>query len=151
MLFSVTFYACLSLINIKVRIRDAEEGMRGRDPHEGNVVVIQDILRVDVSLVSPDKVVQLVVEYDAVSAPAHQAHDLGRMLVLLRLFSLLLAAILNGVAEENVQEEVYEGEDSSKRAHDPVKDAHVDFHELPLDEARIGVHFVFQEDEQNLN
>ena len=133
--------ACLGLVNVKVRIRDAKEGMCGSDAHESYVVVLQDIFWVHISLVTPNKVVQLVVEHDAVCAPAHVAHNLRRMFVLLRLSALLPTSLLNGIAEEDVQNVVYDCNETTKCAHDPVKDAHVDFHELSLDEARIAVHY----------
>ena len=92
MLYGWSVCACLGLVDVKVRIGDAEEGVRGSDPHEGDVVVLEDIPGVHVSLVAPDKVVQLVVEDDAVRAPAHQAHHLCRVLILLGLEELLPAA-----------------------------------------------------------
>ena len=115
--------------------------MCGGDPHEGDVVALEDVPRVHVSLVAPDKVVQLVVEDDAVRAPAHQAHHLRRVLVLLGLEVLLPAAVLDGVAKEQVQEQVDSCDESTEGAHDPVEYAHVNLHELALNEARITIHY----------
>ena len=141
MLYGWSVCACLGLVDVKVRIGDAEEGVRGSDPHEGDVVVLEDIPGVHVSLVAPDKVVQLVVEDDAVRAPAHQAHHLCRVLILLGLEALLPAAVLDGVAKEQVQEQVDACDDSTERAHDPIEYAHVNLHELALNEARIAIHY----------
>ena len=115
--------------------------MCGCDPHESDVVMLQDIIWVHISLVTPNKVVQLMVDYDAVCAPPHKAHNLCRMFVFLRFSTLLLSAMLNGIAEEDIHNVVYNCDKSTKCAHDPIKDAHVDFHELSLDEARIAVHY----------
>ena len=55
---------------------------------------------------------------------------------------IIPAAVLDGDSEEEVEHEVRRDDHAAEGAHDPVEDAHVHLHELPLDEARILVHDV---------
>ena len=50
----------LSVAHIDARVSDAEEDVLRRGPHERDVVVIEGVSRVQVFLVAPHKVVELV-------------------------------------------------------------------------------------------
>ena len=52
----------------------------------------------------------------------------------------LPATILDGDPEEEVEHEVGGDDGGAEGAHDPVEDAHVHLHELPLHEAGVLVH-----------
>ena len=67
----------LSVVHVKARIGHAEEGVRRSDAHESDVVVEEDVGRVDKLLVPPDKIVELVGLERAVGPPAQHSH-LGR-------------------------------------------------------------------------
>ena len=49
----------LGLVDVEARLGDAEEGVRWRDPHQADVVALQDVARVHVLLVTPHKVTEL--------------------------------------------------------------------------------------------
>ena len=53
---------------------------------------------------------------------------------------IIPAAVLDGDAEEEVEHEVRRDDHAAEGAHDPVEDAHVHLHELPLHEAGVLVH-----------
>ena len=60
-------------------------------------------------------------ESAAIANPTH----LGRVIILLWSLALVPAAVLDGDAEEEVEEEVYHDDGGAEGAHDPVEDAHV--------------------------
>ena len=61
---------------------------------------------VHIALVSPYKVVKLVVDDEAVSTPSHDTHNLCRMFILLALPTLFPSAMLNGIAKHRVKDEI---------------------------------------------
>ena len=116
------------------------------DTHKSDVVVLKDVAWVHILLVSPNKIVELVIYDEAVCSSTHYIHHLRRVFIVFGPCPLILGAVLDGVAKQKVKEDI-DGDDSdSEYAHYPVEDAHVNLHELALYEAWIFVHLaVLQE------
>ncbi len=74
-------YTYLRLVDVELGVRDAEECVRLGDPEQRDVVVFEDVLRVNVLDVLAAEVVQLVVLDDGVAAAAHDVAELRRVLV----------------------------------------------------------------------
>ena len=79
--------------------------MRGRESIEGDVVVLEDVLGVDVAVVPEPEVVQLVLLRDGIAATAENGGHLGGALVLMLCQLLVLfPAMPSGVADRSVQD-----------------------------------------------
>ena len=93
------------------------------DSHQSDVVVLENISRMDILLMVPDKMAELMDHQHTVGAPRNNVHHVRRVLIFFRLLSLLPASVLESVPKQDVEEEVCDTESKATGAYHPVKQA----------------------------
>ena len=113
------------VVDINIRLRDTEEGMGGRHPLQGYVVIFKYVPWMDILFMLQTIVVQLVVHDDGVRAPAHDGGNLSRMLIVFGHLPLLSCAHSYCISKQKVEEEVTNMHHQSEEAHSPVEQPHL--------------------------